>query len=112
MADRFTVPDEFEIPFRRVLPYLAAPIQKNPQVLESLLLFLKLGGEKMARIAIDALNVTQRLQDAEFKKQLREQELLNGEGFDDSENDEDDDQDDQDAAGDEDDEGFDDEASD
>jgi hypothetical protein len=76
MADQFTVPEEYEISFRRILPYLAAPLQKNSQVLESLLLYLKLGGEKIARIAIDAYNVTQRLQDAEVKKQLREQELL------------------------------------
>jgi hypothetical protein len=82
MADQFTVPEEFEISIRRIFPYLAAPLQKDPQILESLLLYLKLGGEKMARIAIDALNVTQRLQYAEPKKQLREQELLNGENQD------------------------------
>jgi hypothetical protein len=81
MADQCTVPDEFDISIRRIFPYLAAPLQRNPQVLESLLLYLKLGGEKMARIAIDALNATQRLQDAEPKKQLREQvqEILTGE---------------------------------
>jgi hypothetical protein len=73
MADQFTVPEEFDISIRRIFPYLAASLQKDPQVLESLLLYLKLGGEKMARIAIDALNVTQRLQDAEPKKKFREQ---------------------------------------
>ena len=78
MADQFTVPEDYELSFRRILPYLAAPLQNNPHVLESLTLYLKLGGEKMARIAIDAFNVTQRLQDAEIRKQLREQELLSG----------------------------------
>jgi hypothetical protein len=82
MADQFTVPEEFEISIRRIFPYLTAPLQNDPQVLESLLLYLKLGGEKMALIAIDALNVTQRLQYAEPKKQLREQKLLNGENQD------------------------------
>jgi hypothetical protein len=82
MADQFTVPEEFDISIRRICPYLAAPLQKNYQVLESLLLYLKLGGEKLARTAIDALNATQRLQDAEPKKQLREQELLTGENQD------------------------------
>jgi hypothetical protein len=77
MDDQFTIPEEYEASFRRILPYLKAPMQKNTRILESLLLYLKLGGEKMARIAIDALNVTQRLQDAEIRKQLREQELLN-----------------------------------
>ena len=93
MADQFTVPEEFDISIRRIFPYLAAPLQRNPQVLESLLLYLKLGGEKMARIAIDALNATQRLKDAEPVKQLREQkqELLddgNQDVLDDDEQDE------------------------
>ena len=84
MADQFTVQEDFEISIRRIFPYLAAPLQKNPQVLNSLLLYLKLGGEKMARIAIDALNATQRLKDAEPVKQLREQkqELLDDENQD------------------------------
>ena len=89
MADQFTVPEEYEISFRRILPYLMAPLQNNPRVLNSLLIYLKLGGEKMARIAIDAMNVTQRLQDAELKKQLREQELLFDENQEDLEEDED-----------------------
>ena len=84
MADQFTIPEEFDTSIRRIFPYLAAPLQRNPQILESLLLYLKLGGEKMARIAIDALNATQRLQDAEPKKQFREQvqEILTGENQD------------------------------
>jgi hypothetical protein len=93
MANQFTVPEEYMVSFRRILPYLASPLQKNLQILEALLLYLKLGGEKMARIAIDAMNVTQRLQDAELRKLLREQELLNGERQDDLEDDEDDEDD-------------------
>jgi phosphopantothenoylcysteine synthetase/decarboxylase len=89
MVEQFTVPEEYEISLRRIMPYLMSPLQKNPQILESLLLYLKLGGEKMARIAIDAMNVTQRLRDAEVKKQLREQELLNDNGQDDDDEDDD-----------------------
>jgi phosphopantothenoylcysteine synthetase/decarboxylase len=91
MVDQFTVPEEYEISFRRIMPYLMSPLQRNPQILESLLLYLKLGGEKMARIAIDAMNVTQRLQNAELKKLLREQELLNDNGRDDEDDEDDDD---------------------
>ena len=106
MDNQFTVPEEFEASFRRILPYLMAPLQKNSQVLESVLLFLKLGGDKMARIAIDALNVTQRLQDAAVKKQLREQELLYDnarEELDDDEDESDNDNDGDNAAADDDD---------
>ena len=103
MDDKFTVPEDYEASFRRILPYLMAPMHKNNQILESLLLYLKLGGEKMARIAIDALNVTQRLQDAEVKKQLREQELLNDNGREDLDDEEDENGDQEDkAAGDDD----------
>jgi hypothetical protein len=111
MADQFTVPEEYEVSLRRIVPYLAAPLQNNLQVLASLLLYLKLGGEKLARIAIDAMNVTQRLQDAEIKKQLREQELLDSERQEDLEDDDDesDKQDDADAADDDD---FEDDAAD
>ncbi len=111
MADQFAVPEEYEISLRRILPYLAAPLQNNLQVLDSLLLYLKLGGEKLARIAIDAMNVTQRLQDAEVRKQLREQELLDSERQEDLEDDDDDSekQDDADAADDDD---FEDDAAD
>jgi phosphopantothenoylcysteine synthetase/decarboxylase len=94
MVDQFTVPEEYEISFRRIMPYLMSPLQRNPQILESLLLYLKLGGEKMARIAIDAMNVTQRLQNAELKKLLREQELLNDNGRDDEDDDDDESEDD------------------
>jgi hypothetical protein len=98
MDDQFSVPEEYAVSFRRILPYLMAPLQRNTQVLESLLLYLKLGGEKMARTVVDALNVTQRLQDAEVKKQLREQELLNDNDQEDLDADEDENGDQEDEA--------------
>jgi hypothetical protein len=76
MAQKFSIPEEFEIPFRRILPYLSASMQNEPKVLESLLLYFKLGGEKMARIVIDALNVTERIQYAEMIKKMREEAML------------------------------------
>ena len=76
MAQKFNIPEEYEIPFRRILPYLSAPLQNEPKVLESLLLYFKLGGEKMARIVIDALNVTERIQYAEMIKKMREEAML------------------------------------
>jgi hypothetical protein len=76
MGTQFTIPDGYHESFRRLLPYMEAPLHNNPQVLKSLLIYLKLGGEKMARIAIDAFNINQRMLDAEFRKQLRDQMLL------------------------------------
>jgi hypothetical protein len=98
MDEQFSVPEEYEASYRRILPYLMAPLQKDPQILVSLLLYLKLGGEKMARIVIDALNVTQRLQDAEIKRQLREQEFSNDNGREDLEDDDEGNDDEEDEA--------------
>jgi hypothetical protein len=79
---------------------MEAPLQNDPEVLESLLIYLKQGGEKMARIAIDAFNMNQRMLEAEMRKQLRDQMLL-GEDLDPSEEDDDEDEDEDDDEADE-----------
>ncbi len=99
MADQFTVPEDYQESFRRLIPYIAAPLQRDEEVLQSLLIYLKLGGEKLARIAIDAFNVALRLYHAEMIKQLREEVLL-GDDKDDSDDEAGDD--DKDEAGDDD----------
>jgi hypothetical protein len=76
MGTQFTIPEGYHESFRRLLPYIEAPLHNDPQVLESLLIYLKLGGEKMARIAIDAFNMNQRMLEAEMRKQIRDQMLL------------------------------------
>ena len=76
MAQQFEIPEEYEIPFRRIVPYLSAPLQNDPKVLQALVLYFKLGGEKMARIVIDALNVTHRIEYAEMIKRMREEAML------------------------------------
>ena len=91
MAQQFSIPQEYEMAYRRILPYLSAPLQKEPEVLSALLLYLKLGGERLARIAIDAMNVSQRQREAEMIKLLRQEAMLaDNESEEDSEEDEDD----------------------
>lgn len=106
MAKQFAFPEEYEIAYRRILPYLSAPLQREPQVLQSLLLYLKLGGERLARIAIDALNVSQRQRDAEMLKLLRHEAMLadsedENEDEDEDENENEDEEDEEDDAFDE-----------
>ena len=73
MKEAFKVPDEYQEHFRRLMPYMAGPLQKDPKAFESLLLFLKLGGERLARVVIDAYNVTQRQAAIEVMRRLREE---------------------------------------
>ena len=98
MADAFKIPDEYQEHFRRFIPYLAAPLQKDPKVFESLLIFFKLGGERLARVVIDAYNANQRQTDIEVLRQLREEALFE------ERSDEDDDEDDESEDDDEDEE--------
>jgi phosphopantothenoylcysteine synthetase/decarboxylase len=92
MDQQFEIPEEYEIPIRRVLPHLSAALQNDPKVLQALVLYLKLGGEKMARIVIDALNVTHKIQYAEMLKKMREEAMLRGQDDDDDASDDDDDE--------------------
>jgi phosphopantothenoylcysteine synthetase/decarboxylase len=96
MDQQFDIPEEYEIPIRRVLPHLSAALQNDPKVLQALVLYFKLGGEKMARIVIDALNVTHKIQYAEMLKKMREEAMLRGQDDDDDASDDDDEDDDED----------------
>ena len=96
MVQQFAIPEEYETSYRRIMPYLSARLHREPQVLESLLLYLKLGGERLARIAIDAFNVSQRQRDAEMIKLLRQQAMLADTSDEDEDEDDDDDEDDED----------------
>lgn len=89
MDTTFTVPNEYQDSFHRLTPYMVAGLRNDPQSLEAIYLYLKLGGEKLARIAIDAYNQTHRLKNAQMQK-LRLEEALMAEQMDESEDIEDD----------------------
>lgn len=76
MSDPFNIPEEYRDSFRRLFPYLAAPLRNSETVLQSILLYLKLGNEKLARIAIDAYNENYRLSELENRRKMREEALL------------------------------------
>jgi hypothetical protein len=88
MDSNFTIPNDYQESFQRLIPHMVAGLRNDPQSLEAIYLYLKLGGEKLARIAIDAYNQTQRLKNAQMQK-LRLEEALMAEQMDESEEDED-----------------------
>jgi hypothetical protein len=55
---------------------MSPALRKDVQGLEAILLYLKMGGERLARIAIDAYNQTHRLKDAAEQKLRLEETLL------------------------------------
>ncbi|MFH1981453.1 MAG: hypothetical protein ABIL58_06400 [Pseudomonadota bacterium] len=54
MIDAFDVPEAYQAAFRRLRRRMSADQQANPAVMETALIYLKLGGEKLAahRIAL------------------------------------------------------------
>jgi hypothetical protein len=76
---------------------MIASLRTDPEVIEAIILYLKLGDEKLARIAIEAMNANHRLTEAALKRKLREELMLrglNGESMEEDESEETDDQDD------------------
>ena len=99
METEFTIPQELRLSYQRLLPYMVNAVRGDIHCQEAILLYLKLGGEKLARIAIDAYNQTYRLEAAKLAK-LRLEEALMADQMDDSdEDDEDEDEGDEDDEG-------------
>ena len=96
MGQQFSVPEDYKSSFQRLAPYMSASIRNDQKALEAVLLYLKLGGEKLARIALDAFKQNQRLENAETKKKLREAVMLT-EHIDQAEDEKDDDADDEES---------------
>jgi hypothetical protein len=98
MDHNIIIPDEYKATFQRLVPYFTAALRDDPQGLESILLYLKVGGEKLAHIAIEAYKQNQRLSYAEAQKRLREAalaaDLASRSEEDDDDADEDEDEDD------------------
>lgn len=92
MDSTFTIPNEYQESFQRLMPHMVAGLRNDPQSLEAVYLYLKLGGEKLARIAIEAYNQTHRLKNAQIQK-LRLEEALMAEQMEESEEDEDEEED-------------------
>ena len=76
METEFTIPQELRLSYHRLLPYMVNAVRSDLQSQEAILLYLKLGVEKLARIAIDAYNQTYRMEAAKLQKLRLEAALL------------------------------------
>jgi hypothetical protein len=92
METGFSVPAELKEFYHRLLPYMSSAVRGDVQSQEAILLYLKLGGEKLARIAIDAFNQTHRLEAAKMQKLRLEEALLADQMEDEAEEDEEEDE--------------------
>jgi hypothetical protein len=93
MSNAVTIPEEYQESFRRLLPYMIPSLRSDKEALEAILLYLKLGDERLAKIAIEAMNADRRLSEAALRRKLREESMLRdqSEASDDDEDSDDDD---------------------
>lgn len=76
MDSVFSVPNEYRESFQRLYPHMPVFLRSDDQAQEAICLYLKMGGEKLARCAIDAYVQSHRLKTAENQKKLRAEALL------------------------------------
>ncbi len=113
MIDKFEVPKELMGPFKRVARRIPVDLKKDEELIKTVVDYLQLGGEKLARQAVEAAKQTLELEVAQRKKKAREEALIraaearlaetdeasgqNGDEFDDDGKDDDEDDDDEDV---------------
>jgi hypothetical protein len=106
MIDNIDIPDELVGSYKRVSRRIPVDLKKDETLIKTIVAYLQLGGEKLARQAVEAAKQTFELEMAQRKKKAREEALIraaearlaakdetsgeDGDDYDDDENDDDD----------------------
>jgi conjugal transfer/entry exclusion protein len=106
MIDDIDIPTELIGSYKRVARRIPVELKKDEELIRTIVAYLRLGGEKLARQAVEAAKQTLELEAAQRKKKAREEALIraaearlaakdeeseeDGDDFDDDENDDDD----------------------
>ena len=76
MFDNFDVPKDQMGSFKRVLRRIPVELKKDEELIKTVVDYLQLGGEKLARQAVEAAKQTFELELAQKKKKAREEALI------------------------------------
>lgn len=76
MIDNIEVPDELVGSFKRVVRRIPVDLKKDEELIKTVVAYLQLGGEKLARQAVEAAKQTHELELAQRKKKAREEALV------------------------------------
>jgi hypothetical protein len=76
MFEDVEVPKDLMGSFRRVVRRIPVDLKKDDVLLETVLAYLKLGGEKLARQAVESAKQTYELEVVQRKKKAREEALI------------------------------------
>lgn len=76
MIDDIEVPKKLMGPFKRVVRRIPVDLKKDEELIRTVLAYLALGGEKVARQAVEAAKQTLELEVAQRRKKAREEALI------------------------------------
>ena len=76
MIDQLDVPKDLMGSFKRVSRRIPVDLKKDESLIKTVVAFLKLGGEKLARQAVEAAKQTHELEVAQRRKKAREEALI------------------------------------
>ena len=76
MFDKIDVPSELMGSFKRISRRIPVDLRKDEALLQTVVAYLKLGGERLARQAVEAASRTLELEVAQRKKKAREEALI------------------------------------
>ena len=104
MFSNIDVPPELMGSFKRIARRIPVDLKKDEQLITTVVAYLQLGGEKLARQAVEAAKQTLELETVQRRKKAREEALIRAAEARQAEKDEASDEDDEDYDEDEDDE--------
>ena len=76
MIDNVDVPSELMGSFKRVARRIPVELKKDEELIKTIVAYLQLGGEKLARQAVEAAKETLGLEVAQRRKKAREEALI------------------------------------
>ena len=76
MIDQFDVPKDLMGSFKRVSRRIPVALRKDEALIKTIVAYLKLGGEKLARQAVESAKQTLELEVAQRRKKAREEALI------------------------------------
>jgi phosphopantothenoylcysteine synthetase/decarboxylase len=76
MIDDIEVPKRLMGSFKRVVRRIPVDLKKDEELIRTVLAYLELGGEKLARQAVEAAKQTLELEIAQRRKKSREEALI------------------------------------
>lgn len=76
MIDRIEIPEALMGSFKRVARRIPVDLKKDEAMVQTIVAYLQLGGEKLARHAVEAAKQTMELEFAQKKKKAREEALI------------------------------------